>query len=167
MDKHISIRLAVADDLESINDIYNHYVRVSTCTYQEEPERVDARRIWFVNHRPETHPVTVAVRDGKVVGWGSLSPYHSRCAYRYSVETSVYVQHNLHRQGIGSNILKDLIDRARAIGYHSMIAAIDGDQTGSIALHAGFGFTEVGHLHQVGFKFGRWLDVIYLERILS
>jgi L-amino acid N-acyltransferase YncA len=102
-----------------------------------------------------------------VVGWGSLSPYHSRCAYRHTVEISVYVHHDLHRQGIGSVILKDLIDRAGKLGYHAIIAAIDGSQTASVALHRNYGFTEVGHFREVGFKFDTWLDVVYLELMLE
>lgn len=167
MNTEMSLRLSAAADLEAINDIYNHYVERSTCTYQEEPETVESREKWFENHRPEQHPIIVAVVNGRVVGWGSLSAYHSRCAYRYTAEISVYVHHELHRQGIGSTILNDLIIRARAIGFHAIIAAIDGDQKSSIAMHARLGFTEVGHFRQVGFKFERWLDVIYLERVLQ
>lgn len=167
MDKSISARLAVAADLDSINDIYNHYVMVSTCTYQEEPETIEARRKWFENHCPETHPIIVAEVEGKVLGWGSLSPYHSRCAYRFTVENSVYIHHEHLQQGIGSVILKDLIDRAGRLRYHAIIAAIDGSQTASVALHRNYGFTEVGHFREVGFKFDTWLDVVYLELMLE
>jgi phosphinothricin acetyltransferase len=167
MNVDISLRPAAAEDLAAINDIYNHYVERSTCTYQEEPETIESRLKWFEEHRPDKHPVVVAVRDGKIAGWGSLSPYHSRCAYRHTVEISIYVHHELHRRGIGSAILADLIARARNIGFHAIIAAIDGDQAASITMHSRFGFIEVGHFHQVGFKFGRWLDVVYLERILQ
>jgi phosphinothricin acetyltransferase len=95
----VKLRDAAAADLPAINDIYNHYVLHSTCTYQEEPETADARRAWFDAHGP-AHPVTVAVDDGVVVGWGSLSPYHRRSAYRRTVENSVYVAHTHHRRGI-------------------------------------------------------------------
>ncbi len=167
MNTDISLRPAAAEDLAAINDIYNHYVERSTCTYQEELETIVSRQQWFEDHSPDRHPIIVAVLNGKIAGWGSLSPYHSRCAYRHTVEISVYVHHGLHRQGIGSAILDDLISRAWVIGYHSIIAAIDGDQKASITMHTRFGFIEVGHFQQVGFKFGRWLDVIYLERILQ
>ena len=167
MNNELLLRPAAAADVEAINILYNHYVQVSTCTYQEEPETMESRQQWFENHRPEIHPIIVAVSNGRVVGWGSLSTYHSRCAYRNTAEISVYVHHELHRLGIGSAILNDLILRARAIGYHAIIAAIDGEQKASITMHTRFGFTEVGHFQEVGFKFGRWLDVIYMERILS
>jgi phosphinothricin acetyltransferase len=156
------IRLATADDLLAINEIYNHCVLHSNCTYQEEPEPMEGRRQWFARHGA-AHPVTVAEMNGRVVGWGALSAYHARAAYRNTVENSVYVHHQFYRQGIGSLILRDLISRARTIGHRAIIASIDAEQTASIALHAKLGFEEVGHFKQVGFKFGRWLDVIYME----
>lgn len=161
-----SIRPASEADLTAINDIYNHYVLHSTCTYQEEPETMDDRRQWFRRHG-EKHPVTVALDNGQVVGWGSLSPFHARSAYRYTVENSVYVHHEHHRCGIGSLILEDLIGRSRALEHRAIIAGIDGDQTASVAIHAKFRFEKVGHLRRVGFKFGRWLDVTYMELELS
>ncbi len=160
------VRAAAESDLAAINDIYNHYVLHSSCTYQEEPESLEARRQWF-RHRGDKHPVIVAVSGKQVVGWGSLSAYHSRCAYRHTVENSVYVQHQHQRQGIGSLLLRDLIVRARRLGHRAIIAAIDGEQTGSVALHAKFQFEKVGHFKEVGFKFDRWLDVIYMELILQ
>lgn len=160
------IRPAVKRDLKAINDIYNHYVLNSTCTYQEEPEPMAARRAWFAHHGKK-HPLIVAVADGRVVGWGSLSAYHARSAYRHTVENSVYVHHEHHRCGIGSLLLEELIVRARKLDHRAIIAGIDGSQTASVALHAKFGFEKVGHLKDVGFKFGRWLDVIYMELRLA
>lgn len=146
----------------AINDIYNYYVLHSTCTYQEEPELIEDRRRWF-GHHGERHPVIVAVADGQVIGWGSLSAFHARSAYRHTVENSVYVHHEHHQRGIGSLLLEDLIARSRGLGHRVIIAGIDGEQTASVALHEKFGFEKVGHLKQVGFKFGRWLDVIYMQ----
>jgi phosphinothricin acetyltransferase len=102
-----------------------------------------------------------------VVGWGSLSPYHARSAYRRTVENSVYVHHQHHRRGLGSLLLHELILRAQSLGHHAIIAGIDAEQTASVALHAKFNFEKAGHLKQLGFKFGRWLDVIYMELILD
>jgi L-amino acid N-acyltransferase len=159
------IRLATANDLVAINDIYNYYVLNSTCTYQEELEPIEGRRSWFAKHG-EKHPATVALLDNQIVGWGSLSPYHARSAYRNTVENSVYVHHEFHRKGVGSVLLKDLIDRSRAIGHHTIIAGIDGEQKASLAIHEKFGFEKVAHLRQMGFKFDRWLDVIYMQLML-
>ena len=161
-----TIRVATETDLVAINDIYNHYVQHSTCTYQEKFETIEQRRAWFARHGPK-HPVTVATIERQIVGWGSLSPYHVRSAYDRSVENSVYVHHEFHRRGIGSILLEDLIERASAIGHHVIIAAIDFEQPASIALHRKFGFTEVGHFKEVGNKFQRWLDVVYMELLLS
>ena len=158
----IQIRLAGRADLSAINTIYNYYVLHSTCTYQTELSTDGERTAWFDVHGPR-HPVTVAEKDGEVVGWGSLSRFHARAAYGNTVENSVYVRHDLHGQGIGSVLLRDLIARAKTIGHHSIVALISADQAASLALHVKVGFVEVGHLREVGYKFGRWLDVIYMQ----
>jgi phosphinothricin acetyltransferase len=161
-----TIRLARIDDLAAINDIYNYFVLHSTCTYQEEAESEESRRAWFDRHGP-AHPITVAELDGRVVGWGALSPFHARSAYRSTVENSVYVDHRHHRRGIGGGLLADLIVRARALDHRTIIAAIDASQEASIAIHARHGFSKVGSLVQVGYKFDRWLDVVYMQLMIS
>lgn len=162
------IRPATAGDLPAINSIYNHFVLHSTCTYQEVPSTAEERAAWLAAHGPE-HPVTVAERvsGGEVIGWGSLSRFHARSAYRRTVENSVYVRHDLHRQGLGRALLEDLIVRGKAAGHHTILALIDASQGGSVALHRACGFETVGHLKEVGFKFGRWLDVVYMQRMLK
>ena len=162
---HVQLRLATEADLPIINDIYNHYVLNSTCTYQMEPERMEDRVKWFAAHGVK-HPVTVAEGEGKVLGWGSLSQFHRRAAYANTVENSIYVHHELRRKGIGSVILADQIRRAREIGHRTILAIIDADQAGSIGLHERFGFTRAAHLKQLGFKFNRWLDVVYMQLLL-
>jgi L-amino acid N-acyltransferase len=163
----LTLRLAAPGDLDAINAIYNHYVLVSTCTYQTEPETAADRRAWFDAHDPARHPVTVAEEeDGRIAGWGSLSSHKSRCGYRHSVESSVYVHHERHRRGVGSALLADLLARAIALGHHTVVAGIDTEQEPSLRLHERFGFEQVAHFRQVGRKFGRWLDVIYMQRML-
>ena len=161
----VPIRAATKADLPAINDIYNHYVLHSTATYQEEPESLDGRQAWFDRHGP-AHPVTVAELDGVVVGWASLSPFHPRSAYRRTVENSVYLHPAHHRRGIGRALMLDLIARSKAAGHHTMIAGIDAEQSASLALHAALGFAHVARLNQVGYKFGRWLDVVYMQLML-
>ena len=161
----IEIRLATADDLGAIEAIYDHYVHHSTCTYQLESDPQGAREAWFSRHG-ERHPVVVATLDGDVVGWGSLSIYNPRAGYAHTVESSVYVHPGLHKRGIGRALMLDLIARAEALGHHTLIAGVDGEQTASLALHESLGFSRVAHLKEVGFKFGRWLDVIYLQRMV-
>ena len=125
-----------------------------------------ARWRWFAQHGNK-HPVIVAEAGGQVVGWGSLSPFHSRSAYRRTAENSVYVHHEYHRRGIGSLLLRELIAGGRKLGHHAVIAVIDSEQAGSMALHSKFRFKKVGHFREIGFKFRRWLDVIYMELILD
>ena len=161
----MQVRAATTADLVAINDIYNHFVPRSACTYQEELETIEDRRAWFAEHGP-THPVTVAAVAGDVVGWGCLSPYRTRSAYRFTVENSVYVRHDMQRRGIGRLLLADLIERGRAAGHHTIVAVIDAEQAGSIALHQSMGFCDGGELRELGFKFGRWLNVRYLQLML-
>jgi L-amino acid N-acyltransferase YncA len=161
----ISIRSAVPADAEAINAIYNHYVAHSTCTYQDDPETLERRIAWLSRHGP-AHPVLVAERDGTVVGWGSLSPFHARSAYRLTVENTVYVHPESLHQGIGKGLMLELIAAARRVGHHCIVAVIDSRQPASIAMHLGLGFTESGRLREVGLKFGQSLDVVYLQKLL-
>lgn len=162
-----NIRLAVESDLVAINEIYNYHVPRSTCTYQEELNALESRRRWLEQHSSSKHPAIVVTENARVVGWGSLSPFHTRSAYQHSVEHSIYVHHAYLHRGIGSVILTDLIKRAQAANHHAMVGLIDSEQLPSIALHQKFCFTEVGRLKEVGFKFGRWLDVVYMQRLLG
>ena len=160
------IRDANEADLQAIDDIYNFYVVHSVATYQEELNTIARRHEWFARHGAK-HPVIVAEADSTVLGWGSISPYHARSAYSRTVENSVYVRADHLRCGIGRALLAELVNRAAASGHHAIIAAIDAEQPGSIALHEAMGFVRAGHFKEVGFKFGRWLDVVYLQKILS
>lgn len=162
----LAIREALIADLQAINEIYNHYVLTCTCTYQEEPETIAHRQAWFDGH-DERYPVIVAEAGGEVVGWGALTRFHSRAAYRFTVEDSIYVRQDMQGFGVGGAILAELIKRAGALGYRSIIASIDAEQAPSIALHTKHGFTTVGRLKEVGYKFDRWLDVVYLQKTVG
>ncbi len=161
----VTIRNATEADLPAISGIYNHYVLHSTCTYQLAPESLADRQGWFAKH-DAARPAIVAEQNGEVVGWGALSPLHGREAYRFTAESSVYVRHDKHRRGIGRAILEELIRLARRSGHHAIIASISADQEASVALHAKCGFIEVARLREVGYKFGHWLDVVYMELML-
>jgi phosphinothricin acetyltransferase len=162
----IRVRSAAEADLPAVRDIYNFYVRTSTCTFQLEPETEADRLAWF-RARSEKHPVTVAEADGEVVGWGSLSAWKDRAAYDRTVEASVYVRADRHRRGVGRALLEDLVDRARALGHRVVIGGACTEHPASIALQEALGFERVGCFRDVGFKFGRWLDVLYLQRGLE
>jgi L-amino acid N-acyltransferase len=160
------IRLATADDLPAINDIYNYYVHRSTCTYQLEPETLEARQAWFASHPPDKYPVTIGEINGEVAAWGALSKFRERAAYAPSVEASIYVRHDLHRRGIGRALLVDLIERARNLGFHTLIGGVSAEQTASLALQESLGFQRVAHFKEVGYKMGQRLDVIFLQLML-
>ncbi len=160
------IRPATVADLRAIRDIYNYYVDRSTCTFQVEPDTEAERLAWFEG-RPPAHPVTVAEEAGDVVGWASLSAWNSRCAYARSVEASIYVRHDLHRRGLGRMLMLDLIERGRAAGHHTIIGGACTEQTASMALQESLGFERVACFREVGYKFGRWLDVAYMQLFLG
>jgi phosphinothricin acetyltransferase len=161
----LTIRLATAADLESIREIYNYYVANSTCTYQLEPDTAAERLAWFEGRSP-AHPVTVAEIAGNIVGWASLSPWKSRAGYVHSVEFSVYIHHDWHRRGIGRALVLDLIERATAAGHHTIIGGACTTQTASLAMQESLGFQRVAHFRETGYKFGRWLDVVYMQLML-
>jgi phosphinothricin acetyltransferase len=161
----VRLRAMTRADLGAVNAIYNHYVLRSTCTYQLEPETDAARAAWFAAHGAQ-HPLLVAARADEVLGWASLSTFNARCGYATTVEDSVYVRHDCQRRGIGAALLGELVARAGALGHHVIVAGIDAEQAGSVALHARFGFVEAGRLREVGYKFGRRLDVVYMQLVL-
>ncbi|QEL19756.1 GNAT family N-acetyltransferase [Limnoglobus roseus] len=161
-----TIRLAGVADLEAIRAIYNYYVERSTCTYQLEPDTEQDRLAWF-QQRTAAHPVTVAEWGQEVLGWASLSPWKPRGGYARSVEASVYIRHDCHRLGLGRALALDLIERAKAAGHHTILGGACTTQTASLALQESLGFVRVAHLREVGYKFGRWLDVVYTQLILT
>lgn len=159
------IRIATISDLPAIREIYNHYVSTSTCTFQIELDSEAERLVWF-RERSNKHPAVIAESEGDIVGWGSLSPWNKRMGYARTVEASVYVRADCHRRGIGKALLLDLLDRAKKLGHHVVIGGACTEQTASIALQENAGFERVAHFREVGFKFGRCLDVIYLQKVL-
>ena len=156
------IRPAVPSDAAAISAIYNHSVQFSTATYQEQPESVHDRLAWLAAHGP-AHPVLVAEIDGTLAGWASLSPFHPRSAFRHTVESSVYINENFHRRGLARLLMTQLLDQARTLGHHVVLAIISADQDASRQLHHTLGFQQAGHLHEVGRKFDRWLDLVTME----
>lgn len=162
------IRPATPADLPAILDIYNHAVLHTTATYDHTPVSLESRQVWFAERQAGGFPVLVGVGDGgEVLGWASYGPFRPRLGYSRTVEHSVYLAPAAQGQGTGSQLLEALIAQATADGYHSMIGGVDGENDGSIRFHEGFGFRECGRLPQVGHKFGRWLDVVFLVRRLQ
>jgi phosphinothricin acetyltransferase len=162
----MDIRPAAAEDAEAIRVIYNREVTSSTVTFDLVPRSSEDQRRWL-EARSGAHAVLVAVDDHQVIGFASLSPYRDRPAYSTTVEDSVYVEADHHGIGVGRALLTALVSTARRHGFHAMMARIVGGHEASIALHRSVGFDLVGVEREVGRKFGRWLDVVVMQRLLS
>lgn len=163
MAAELTVRSAVPADAGAISAIYNHYVRTSTSTFEEEEETLADRLAWLERHRGAHAALVAEDPDGGILGWASLSPFHARSAYRFTVEDSVYLRDDCRGRGLGKMLLCRLMDAARAGGFRNVIACICAEQVASIALHRRAGFREVARMTQVGVKFGRWLDIVYLQ----
>jgi L-amino acid N-acyltransferase YncA len=162
----LSLRLAERRDAAALREIYNLEVTTTTVTFDMVPRTLDEQVAWIDGHSGG-HPAIVAVDgDSSVVGFGSISPYKDRPAYSPTVEDSVYVHRDHRSRGVGRTMLGELIRLARDHGFHSMIARIVGGHEASIALHAACGFESLGVEREVGRKFGKWLDVVEMQRML-
>lgn len=162
----MELRLATLDDADGIREIYNLEVTTSTVTFDLVPRSPEDQRAWQAE-RSGARAVIVAVADGTVCGFGSLSPWRDRPAYATTVEDSVYVHRDHHGQGIGRALLTKLVATATAHGFHACMARIVGGHEASIALHAACEFEVVGTEREVGRKFNQWLDVVLMERLLA
>lgn len=165
------IRPAELADAPAILDIYNHEVQTSVVTFDLVPRTLAEQEAWITD-RSGAHAVLVAVTEddpgpgGAIAGFGALSPYRERPGYSTTVEDSVYVHPDHRGTGVGRLLLAALVETARAHGFHAMMAKVVGGHETSITLHAAAGFEIVGHEREVGRKFGRWLDVVLMERLL-
>jgi len=162
----VTIRPAARSDAPAMAAIYNQAVARSTATFDTEPESVEARERWLDEHTAPQHPVLVAERGGRVVGWASLSSYSSRCAYVATVEASAYIDEDETGRGLGSALSGALLEAGRAGGVHAVLARICTENTASLAMSRKLGFFEVGIMREVGVKFGRSLDVMILEKLV-
>ncbi len=166
MSAPMEIRLATQADAEAVARIYNHEATRERTTFDLRPRSVAEQREWLAE-RSGAHSVIVAATGGEVVGFASLSPYRTRPGYNTSVESSVFVRRDSHRLGIGRALLGRLVELAAEHGFHSMIARIAGENEASVQLHERCGFELVGVEREVGRKFGRWLDVTVMQRLLE
>ena len=157
------IRLATEQDLGPLLEIYNDIILNTTAVYDYEPHTLAMRKTWWTAKEQAGLPVFVAEVDGVIGGFSSFGPFRAWAAYRYTVENSVYVGASMRGRGLGKALLEPLIDSARSRGLHAMVASIDATNEVSLRLHRSFGFEEVAHFKEVGFKFGRWLDLKFLE----
>jgi|SRR4051812_5553115 L-amino acid N-acyltransferase YncA len=161
----VTVRLARLADAEAIRTIYNLEVTGSTVTFDLVPRTLADQEAWLVEHEG-VHPAVVAEVAGEVVAFGSLAPYRSRPAYATTVEDSVYVRGDQRGLGLGRTILAELVRLGTVHGFHAVMARIVGGHEASIGLHTACGFELVGIEREVGRKFGHWLDVVLMQRLL-
>ncbi|CAN5466139.1 GNAT family N-acetyltransferase [soil metagenome] len=162
----ISIRNATVNDLPQILDIYNDAILNTTAVYDYEPHTLEMRKHWLETKQQQGLPVFVAEENNEILGFSSIGPFRAWAAYKYSVENSIYVKDGQRGKGIGKLLMQPLIDSAKKLKLHTIIAGIDADNKLSIAFHKQFGFTEVGYFKEVGWKFERWLDLVFMQLIV-
>lgn len=158
----LTIRDAVYDDLPGMMAIYNEAIRNLNATFDLEEKTLEERQKWFEAHGGR-YPLIVAELNGEVAGYCCLSPFNPKPAYDNTAELSVYISSNHRGNGIGTALMRDILQRAEQIHFHSLISIIAEGNTASVKLHEKFGFSCVGHLREVGWKFGRWHDVFYYQ----
>jgi phosphinothricin acetyltransferase len=164
----VEIRPAVANDLPAMTDIYNDVIASSTAVYSVLPATRAERRAWFESRAAAGFPILVGVSRGAVIGFASFGEFRGVWpGYRYSVEHSVHVQRDQRSKGVGSLLVRALFPLASTMGKHVMIGGIDAANAGSLHMHERLGFQQVAHFREVGHKFGRWLDLVFVQRFLD
>lgn len=161
----VTIGRATREDLSEVLAIYNEVIRNSTAVYSEEEYTPERGAAWF-DAKTQRGPFIVARDASGVVGFGSFGEFRTQPCYRLTVEHSVHVRADRRGSGVGTALVRELIRLGTAMGKHVMIAGIDADNEPSLGMHRKLGFTVAGRFHEVGFKFGRWLDLVFLERML-
>lgn len=161
------IRPAQSRDLPAITDIYNEAILGTTASYAIDPVSVEDRRAWWEGRVAAGFPVLVLDDDGEVIGYASYAQFRPLAGYAHSMEHSVYVRSGRRAAGGGRLLMEALIEHATAKGVHVLVGVVDGANEGSLSFHRRLGFEESGRLPQVGWKFGRWLDVVFVTRVLG
>lgn len=163
----IKIRTATEEDLPEILDIYNDAILNTTAVYNYQAHTLDMRREWFLQKQQDRFPVLVAEQEGTVIGFSTYGPFRVWAAYKYTAEISVYVSPQHRGKGIARLLYPPLFELAQQQQLHVLVAGIDADNAASIKLHEHFGFTKVGHFKEVGYKFDKWLDLVFMQLTLN
>ena len=163
----LTIRDAVEQDVPGILAIYNDVIATSTAVYRDDPASLDDRLQWFNARRAQSYPILVAGGDSGILGFASYGDFRSWPGYRFSVEHTVHIRAGERGRGVGTMLMQELIRRAIEQDKHVMIGGVDADNEPSLRFHERLGFVRAAHLRQVGFKFGRWLDLVFVQRILG
>ena len=164
----VRVRPAVETDIPAVQEVYSHFVRLTTASFEEDPPTVAEMTARWQRVQARGLPYLVAVKGNKVVGFAYAAPFRERSGYRYTIEDSVYVGEDYLGRGVGNALMTELITRCTALGFRQMIAVIgDSTNAASLALHSRHGFFVVGALSSACFKFGRWVDAVLMQRILG
>ena len=162
----MDVRDATEEDLPGILAIYNDVIATSTAIYTESAVTLADRAEWMKARREQGYPVLVTEDETGITGYGSFGEFRAWPGYRHTVEHSVHVRADRRAHGIGAAIVAELLRLAAAMKKHVMIAGVDADNIASLRLHERLGFEKVAHFREVGWKFGRWLDLVFLQRRL-
>jgi L-amino acid N-acyltransferase len=163
----MEIRDAAEGDIEQIREIYNDVLTHSTAIYNDQPATLEDRLAWWKARLEQGYPVLVADDGGRVAGFASFGDFRSWPGYRFTVEGTVHIRADRRGQGVGTALLNAIVERARALGKHTMIAGVDAENAASLRYLERFGFERAAYLREVGFKFGRWLDLVFLQYWLT
>ncbi|MBN7815048.1 GNAT family N-acetyltransferase [Algoriphagus pacificus] len=157
------IRPAIADDIPAILEINNFEILNTTVNYDYEPKSLEFQTNWFYDKKAAGFPILVAEEENQLLGFATYGTFRPKPAYQFTVEHSVYISQGHRGKGIGKQLMNQLIELAKIKGYHTMVGGIDSSNLGSISFHKQLGFTEVGRFREVGRKFDRWLDLIFVQ----
>ena len=163
----MTIRNAESRDLSIILEIMNEAIENTTAIYDYYPRNIKFVETWFAKKQSDSLPVIVCEINNQAVAYGTYGSFRAWTAYKFSVEHSIYVHKDYQGRGIGKLLLAALISAAKEGGYHTMIAGIDASNEKSCAFHSQFGFEEAGRIKEVGYKFDRWLDLVFMQLILK
>lgn len=167
MENNFTLRKADLNDLERINEIYNWAIINTVATFDLDKRSLQAARNWFDSHQDPYYPLYVVECQGLVTGWGSLSPFHTKPAYKQSGEFSIYIAPEWTGRSMGNALLKALCGEAKTLGYHTLLGLITATNVQSLSLAKKHGFFEVGKYREVGKKFGQCLDVIVMQKVFD
>jgi L-amino acid N-acyltransferase YncA len=164
----VETRTASENDLPAMLAIYNQIIATSTAIYRDDPTTLEERLNWFRARRAAGYPVLVAERGGEILGFASYGDWRGAFpGYRHTVEHTVHIGEGARGVGAGAALMGHLIDLARGAGVHAMVGAVDADNAASLRFHDKLGFAKAAHFHEVGRKFGRWLDLVFVEKIFA
>ena len=166
----VIVRDATVDDMGAVNDLYNALIGTTTVAWTDTPEPFADRLAWFDRLRHGQRPVLVAEEHGAVVGYTAYESFRGAGkwpGYRYTVEHTIHVARDHWGHGVGRRLMTELIDRARIAGMHAMVGAVDADNAASIGFHERLGFQQVARMPEVGRKFDRWLDLVFVQLIIE